>query len=85
MLQAKIISKGNIILEEIEIPKPLEGEVLFKVTYAGVCGSDRLMMKDPSFFSYPVVNGHEIVGIVVSDGKKFKKGQRAIVYLTATS
>lgn len=79
MLQAKIISKGNIILEEIEIPKPLEGEVLFKVTYAGVCGSDRLMMKDPSFFSYPVVNGHEIVGIVVSDGKKFKKGQRAIV------
>ena len=33
MLQAKIISKGNIILEEIEVPKPQEGEVLFKITY----------------------------------------------------
>ena len=79
MLQAKIISKGNIILEDIEVPKPRENEVLFKVTYAGVCGSDRLMMKDPEFFSYPVVNGHEIVGVVASDGKKFKKGQKAIV------
>jgi|GEM_PF-1837027 len=79
MLQAKIISKGNIILEDIEVPKPGKGEVLFKVTYAGVCGSDRLMMKDPSFFSYPVVNGHEIVGTVASEGKKFKQGQRAIV------
>ena len=79
MLQAKIISIGNIILEDIEVPKPLENEVLLKVTYAGVCGSDRLMMKDPSFFSYPVVNGHEVVGVVASDGKKFKKGQRAIV------
>lgn len=79
MLQAKIVSKGNIILEDIEIPKPRDNEVLFKVTYAGVCGSDRLMMKDPSFFSYPVVNGHEIIGVVVSEGKKFKKGQRAIV------
>ena len=79
MLQAKIINKGNIILEDIEVPKPQEGEVLFKVTYAGICGSDRLMMKDPSFFSYPVVNGHEIVGTVASEGKKFKKGQRAIV------
>ena len=79
MLQAKIISIGNIILEDIEVPKPGENEVLFKVTYAGVCGSDRLMMKDPSFFSYPVVNGHEIIGVVVSDGKEFKKGQKAIV------
>ena len=79
MLQAKIVSKGNIILEDIEVPKPQENEVLFKVTYAGVCGSDRLMMKDPSFFSYPVVNGHEIIGVVASDGKKFKKDQRAIV------
>ncbi|MBM3705034.1 MAG: zinc-binding dehydrogenase [Actinobacteria bacterium] len=79
MLQAKIISKGNIILENIETPKPQENEVLFKVIYAGICGSDRLMMKDPSFFSYPVVNGHELVGIVESDGKVFKKGSRAIV------
>lgn len=79
MLQAKIISIGNIVLEDIEVPKPLDNEVLFKVTYAGVCGSDRLMMKDPSFFSYPVVNGHEIIGVVASDGKKFKKGQKAIV------
>lgn len=79
MLQAKIISKGNVILEEIEVPKPRENEVLFKVTYAGVCGSDRLMMKDPDFFSYPVVNGHEIIGVVASEGKKFKKGHKAIV------
>ncbi|MHB1347708.1 MAG: zinc-dependent alcohol dehydrogenase [Candidatus Humimicrobiaceae bacterium] len=79
MRQAKIIKEGNIILEEIDIPKPKDNEVLLKVIYAGICGSDRVMMKDPSFFSYPVVNGHEIVGRVESDGKVFKKGQRAIV------
>jgi L-iditol 2-dehydrogenase len=79
MLQAKIISEGNIILENTETPKPGENEVLLKVTYAGICGSDRAMMEDPSFFSYPVVNGHEIVGIVASEGNKFKKGQRVIV------
>jgi L-iditol 2-dehydrogenase len=79
MLQAKIVSKGNIIVENVEEPKPKENEVLFKVTFAAICGSDRIMMKDPSFFSYPVVNGHEVVGTVATDGKKVKKGQRAVV------
>ncbi len=79
MRQAKIISKGNIIVEDVEVPVPGINEVLFKITYAGICGSDRHMMRDPSFFSYPVVNGHEIVGTVTSEGKMFKKGQRAIV------
>ena len=79
MRQAKIISKGNVIVENIDVPVPGENEILLKIVFSGLCGSDRLMLSDPSFFSYPVVNGHEIVGIVASDGKKFKKGDRVSV------
>jgi L-iditol 2-dehydrogenase len=79
MRQAKIISKGQVIVENIEVPVPKENEILLKIVFSGLCGSDRLMLSDPSFFSYPVVNGHEIVGIVASEGKKFKKGDRVSV------
>jgi L-iditol 2-dehydrogenase len=79
MLQAKILDKGSIILEEINVPEPKKNKVLLKINYAGICGTDALMMKDSSLFSYPVVMGHEIAGTVASEGKKFKKGTRATI------
>lgn len=79
MLQAKMVDKSKIELENIDKPVPRENEVLIKVKYAGICGSDRIMIKAESFFYAPIVMGHEVCGTIESGGKKFKKGDRVIV------
>ncbi|MHA1762941.1 MAG: alcohol dehydrogenase catalytic domain-containing protein, partial [Promethearchaeota archaeon] len=40
MLGARYKGKKTIVIEEIPKPVPKEGEVLVKVKYAGICGSD---------------------------------------------
>ncbi|KAJ8765792.1 hypothetical protein K2173_014914 [Erythroxylum novogranatense] len=57
-----------------------ENDVKFKVLYCGVCHSDLHMSKnDFGFSTFPVVPGHEIVGVVTEVGdkvEKFKVGDR---------
>ncbi|XP_012838477.1 PREDICTED: LOW QUALITY PROTEIN: 8-hydroxygeraniol dehydrogenase-like [Erythranthe guttata] len=51
-----------------------ENDVQFKVLYCGVCHSDLHMAKNEWGFSqYPIVPGHEIVGVVTEVGAKVKK------------
>ncbi|WIA35261.1 hypothetical protein OEZ86_003720 [Tetradesmus obliquus] len=56
-------------------------DVMIKITHAGMCHSDLHSIKgDWGPAKYPVVPGHEIVGIVTDIGssvKKFKPGDRA--------
>jgi len=57
---------------EIEIPELLPGQVLVRITSAGVCGSDVHMQegKDPRV-PLPIILGHEGVGqIVKMNGEK---------------
>lgn len=55
-------------------------DVSLKILFCGVCHSDLHTVKnDWGFTTYPVVPGHEIVGIVTKTGenvKKFKVGDR---------
>nr|GMD56348.1 probable mannitol dehydrogenase [Ipomoea batatas] len=55
-------------------------DVTIKIHYCGVCHSDLHTVKnDWGFSSYPIVPGHEIVGIVTQTGsnvQKFKAGDR---------
>ncbi|KAJ4962169.1 hypothetical protein NE237_022108 [Protea cynaroides] len=55
-------------------------DVTFKVLYCGVCHSDLHSVKDEwRFSSYPLLPGHEIVGIVTEVGTsvtKFKVGDK---------
>nr|GMD54944.1 probable mannitol dehydrogenase [Ipomoea batatas] len=55
-------------------------DVTIKIHYCGVCHSDLHCVKnDWGFSSYPIVPGHEIVGIVTQTGsnvEKFKDGDR---------
>ncbi|OIW00456.1 hypothetical protein TanjilG_05806 [Lupinus angustifolius] len=55
-------------------------DVAIKILFCGVCHSDLHTVKnDWGFTTYPVVPGHEIVGIVTKTGdnvKKFKVGDR---------
>ncbi|KAL6339275.1 hypothetical protein AAG906_024426 [Vitis piasezkii] len=57
-----------------------EKDVRFKVLYCGICHSDLHMAKnDWGTSTYPIVPGHEIVGIVTEVGSKvgkFKVGDR---------
>lgn len=53
-----------------EVPKPVlkSGEVLVKVEYSGICGSDLHAFKNSKgyeFVEFPRILGHEISGIVV--------------------
>ncbi|KAI5640100.1 alcohol dehydrogenase groES-like domain-containing protein [Phthorimaea operculella] len=64
------------------IPKVVnDDDVIVKVEYAGVCGTDLHIGEFPATKEHPVALGHEFVGIVHDVGKKsiFKKGQRVVV------
>ncbi|XP_030497099.2 probable mannitol dehydrogenase [Cannabis sativa] len=51
-----------------------ENDVTFKVFYCGICHTDLHMIKnDWGMSSYPLVPGHEIVGIVTEVGTKVAK------------
>ncbi|KAJ0096555.1 hypothetical protein Patl1_28370 [Pistacia atlantica] len=52
-----------------------ENDVTFKVLYCGICHSDLHMAKNElgEFCTYPLVPGHEIVGIVTKIGSKVEK------------
>ncbi|KAK7366892.1 hypothetical protein VNO80_08895 [Phaseolus coccineus] len=57
-----------------------EKDVAFKVLYCGICHSDLHMAKNEwGFSTYPLVPGHEVVGVVTQVGskvEKFKVGDR---------
>ena len=74
-------SVNNIEVEEIGIPKTSEGEVLVKVAYAGICGSDITVLSGKHINAKPpVVLGHEFSGVIEdSKSKYFKKGDRVAV------
>nr|WKU61927.1 cinnamyl alcohol dehydrogenase [Rauvolfia serpentina] len=51
-----------------------EHDVQFKVLYCGICHSDLHMIKNEwGFTKYPIVPGHEIVGVVTEVGSKVEK------------
>ncbi|XP_062097143.1 probable cinnamyl alcohol dehydrogenase 9 isoform X1 [Humulus lupulus] len=57
-----------------------DNDVTIKILYCGVCHSDLHSAKNEwGFTNYPIVPGHEIVGIVTKTGSnvtKFKEGER---------
>lgn len=65
----------ELVQREIEIPCLQEGQILVKITAAGVCGSDTHMRKgnDPRT-PLPIILGHEGVGEIVEI-----KGKRSTV------
>ena len=59
-----------------EIPSPKEDEVLVKVEYVGICGSDLHYYESGRIGDFivkpPFILGHEAAGIVVNTGEKVK-------------
>lgn len=60
-------------IREVPIPEPKDNEVQVKMMAAGVCGSDMHIFKGENPLSkYPLILGHENVGIVSKTGKDCK-------------
>ena len=60
---------GNIELQDIERPIPGRGEALIEVAAAGICGTDMHIRQNHSFYTPPVVLGHEYAGTVIELGE----------------
>jgi len=65
-MKTAVLQRNNeITIEDLDLPVVGPGEVLIKVKYAGVCGSDIHAYKGMHpFRKPPVVLGHEVSGVI---------------------
>jgi alcohol dehydrogenase len=67
---------GNLTFREVPMPQRAPGEALIKVLLAGICGTDREILKGYSgFYGIP---GHEFVGRVVECEDSQWMGKRVV-------
>ncbi|GAA3567764.1 Zn-dependent oxidoreductase [Amycolatopsis ultiminotia] len=76
MRAALLLAAGRMEVREIPVPEPAEGEVLLRITGAGLCGSDAaLFTQGMAAFppdrrgELPLVISHEFAGEVVELGR----------------
>ncbi|WP_080872553.1 zinc-dependent alcohol dehydrogenase [Oceanobacillus timonensis] len=64
-----LIRNETFVLKETPVPQIVEDEMLIKVAYTGICGSDLSIRagKNPRV-TYPLIMGHELSGEVVEMG-----------------
>jgi len=62
-------AKYDIRYEDIDKPEPKAGEVLVKVKYTGICGSDVPRVNGDACHFFPNVLGHEFSGTVAAVGE----------------
>ena len=69
MQQAVMDKPGSIRFDEVAIAAPAPGEVRIHVRQIGICGSDIHVWHGlHPFTPYPVIQGHEFMGIVDAVG-----------------
>ncbi len=68
-------AREDIRYEEIEKPVPKAGQVLIKVKYTGICGSDVPRVNGDACHYFPNVLGHEFSGTVEAVGEGVTKVQ----------
>lgn len=85
--KAILETPGKMVILPADVPQPKDDEVLIKVEYVGICGSDShgfecgpfIPPKDPN---QEIGLGHECAGTVVKVGDKvtkFKEGDRVCI------
>ncbi|MGC8584055.1 MAG: zinc-binding dehydrogenase [Thermoproteus sp.] len=69
-MRAAVLHKynGPLVVEEVDVGRPREGEVRLAVRSAGVCHSDLYVLEGATPVPPPVVPGHEAVAEVVEVG-----------------
>jgi len=71
---------GEMVLDEVARPALGVGQILIRVSYSGVCGTDLKIYNGAIPVRYPRIMGHEIIGEVVDGGSEgFRPGDRVVV------
>jgi threonine dehydrogenase-like Zn-dependent dehydrogenase len=81
MMKAAVVETPNLmVFKEVPIPKTGDDEVLIKVKYTGVCGTDwSIFTGKYSSDRLPLIPGHEFSGVIARVGKharNLKEGDR---------
>ena len=82
MKAAVLCEPGRIEVQSVAVPEPAPGEVLIRVSLAGICGSDHTLYKGSFNVPLPVIPGHEAVGRIeaLGDGvTSLTVGQRVTI------
>jgi len=82
-IRAAVLHKPNkpLKVEELELAKPKEKEILIKTAYTGFCHTDLHSIVGNSPSRLPLVVGHEAAGVVEDVGPgvtRFKKGDHVV-------
>ena len=74
--------KGNVEVRDVPIRRPEADEILIKVKYCGICGTDLHIYADEFPNTPPVVMGHEYCGTIAEVGEKvrdqWRVGERVV-------
>lgn len=69
MTAAVIAEPGSLAIQQIPVFEPTDGDVLIKVRYTGICGTDLHLFRGRARNAvYPLVPGHEFSGEVAAVG-----------------
>lgn len=85
MKAARFYEKNKLVVEDIPLREPLDNEVIIKIHYCGICGTDvHIFEGDKGSVDVvpPRILGHELSGEVVKTGKavhRFQPGDRVSV------
>lgn len=63
---------GNIKYTKLDDPQPKNNDVVIKVAYSGICGTDLHILKEESPSAPKVILGHEFSGSIHKIGKNVK-------------
>jgi threonine dehydrogenase-like Zn-dependent dehydrogenase len=74
MMKAAVVEKPNVItVKQVPVPQIDDNEVLIRVKYTGICGTDwSIYTGKYSADKLPLIAGHEFSGTVAQVGKKAK-------------
>src|SRR5438309_5805798 len=81
-MKAMVLSAPNeLALGEVARPAIGEGQVLVRVMYSGICGTDYKIYSGAIPVRYPRIMGHEMIGEVVEAGAGaiVRPGDRVII------
>jgi 2-desacetyl-2-hydroxyethyl bacteriochlorophyllide A dehydrogenase len=82
---AAYVDTGVMEIREIPVPEPNDDEVLVKIEYCGICGSDIHQVQYGMEVPDNIMMGHEASGTVAAIGKNvegWREGDRAIILRT---
>ena len=87
MKAIQVTGPRQLVLSEIPIPEPSDGEVLVKLTALSVCGTDMMAYRHPQpEESYPLGTGtpcHECAGTIIKSKLPDWPEGRRVIYLPA--